>query len=74
MSADPTPNAEERAKDERDLAYLSLWDQGLSISDIGAQFGVARGVPLGTVHRVHDADPTALIRKPAKKKGAPCRI
>lgn len=59
-------NTAERAKDERDLAMLSLWEQGLSAGQIGREFNVTRNIPLAQIWRVHQADPTALDRKPTR--------
>lgn len=64
MTAPLAPDATERAKDERDLAMLSLWDQGVSAAQIGEQVGVTRNVALSFVWRIHQSDPTALTRKP----------
>jgi hypothetical protein len=57
--------AEERARDELDLQFLNCWDEAWSVGEIGKAFGVPRNVPLGIIHRVHEADPEALKRKPA---------
>lgn len=58
------PNHDERTKDERDLAVLSLWDQGISAAAIGAQVGITRNAALAFVWRIHQTDREALIRKP----------
>jgi hypothetical protein len=55
-----------RATDELHLGFLWLWDLGWSAGEIGAAYGVSRNVPLCVVWRIHQADPTALKRKPEK--------
>ena len=57
-------DADERAHDEQQLAFLNCWEDGWSVGEIGRAFNVSRNVPLGVVHRVNEADPTALLRKP----------
>ncbi len=65
MAADPS-NQAERAHDEQQLTMLNCWDDGWTVLEIGAAFGVTRMVPIGVVHRTHNADPEALARKPDK--------
>jgi len=55
---------EERQHDELYLDVLAWWDAGWSTGEIARRFGIGRGKVIGVVHRVHEADPTALARKP----------
>ncbi len=64
------PDRQARAKDERLLAYLNCWDASWSVADIADAFGATPGVVIGLVHRIHDADPDALQRKPQRRKAA----
>jgi len=65
MSAEAIlPDHAERQRDALQLGFLAMWEDGFSVGQIARAFGVSRNIPLGVVHRIHLADPTALTRKP----------
>lgn len=57
-----TPDASERADDERILDWLAHWDAGWTAAEIAAKDGVSRNTVLGMVVRVGKADPGCLRR------------
>lgn len=65
------PNREERAQDELRLTVLNCFEDGWTFGEIAkAVAGITRNTALGIVHRVNQADPDALKRKPDSLKRA----
>lgn len=61
--------AEETGWTEERLAKLrALWDEGLSISQIGEELGVTRNAIAGKAHRMNLPKRSSPIAKSAKKK------
>ena len=57
------PDTEERARDERQLTILSLWEDGWTAGEIARSLNITRNAALAFIDRVNRSDPEALRRK-----------
>lgn len=68
MTPRKSPHAADRARDELCLYVLQLWEQGWSGGDISGleDIPLTRSAVVAIVHRIHKADPRALVRHPER--------
>lgn len=55
-----------RADDERILAWLRLYQEGRTYTEIARRFGVTRSAVSGAIHRVKRAEPRLLVSEARK--------
>ena len=70
MNCALTPDTAARVRDELCLTVLNCWDQGWSGGEIEGARLMTRCAAIAFVHRVFEADPDALRRRPPRTKQA----